>query len=176
METFERVEEIHFDEKEPQSVKGEYVMTKEEKEKSTFYIRCTFLIFIFIWIFVIASNRLYESNALFVLLIPFGLFGLGFLNSSDISDDNVEEDVFSATFITTGLVLSIPLLGIFNREKMDSFLTHIIFLAMVFTLFSYFHIWVDRTDRHICKIIRSCFETIAVTLYTFAIIIFFLMP
>jgi len=175
MERSEEILEGHSGEKEIRTVKGEYVMTPEEKEKSTFYIRCTFLLFIFIWIFVIATNKLYESTAWFVLLIPFGLFGLGYLNSYDISDDTVEEDVLSATFITTGLVLSIPLLGIFNKDKMNSFLSHVIFLAMVFTLFSYLHIWVDRIDRHICKIIRSCFETIAVTLYIYALVIFFLM-
>lgn len=158
------------------------------------YIRFAFLFFIIIWTFIILINNFYNCAAFPILLIPYGAFGLGLINSDSIADDHVEESIFSATFITMGLVISLPLLSFMNskilgvdlekksdskiddkKKKASSELNHIIFLAMIATLLSYIHIWVDENQRHVCKIIRSCLETIAVTLYIFALTIFFIL-
>lgn len=163
-------------------------------EKVSENIGWVFVIFTIIWTFIIAANRFFLSPAWPVLLIPYAMMGIGFLNKEQISDDKVEEGVFSATFITMGLVISLPMLGLFNdkifgkteeerskcrsdpaKKAIFSQLNHIIFLAMIMTLLSYIHIWVDQSMRHVCKIIRSCFETIAVTLYIFALVIFFML-
>lgn len=138
------------------------------------YIRYIFIIFIIIWTLIISVNRLYKFAAFPILLIPYASFGLGIINSDEIADDNLEEDIFSTTFIAMGLIISMPLLSHFNKDVHNKDLSHIIFMAMVAILFSYFHIWVDISRRHVCKISRSCFETIAVTLYIFAVTIFFI--
>lgn len=145
----------------------------EDCEKSN-YIRIVFIFFIIIWVFIVSINKFYLSVAFPVLLIPFASFGLGIINSDNI-DNELGSDIFSATFITMGLVISLPLLTFFNKDKMDKDLNHIIFLAMISTLFSYIHIWINKNNRCICKVVRSCFETIAVTLYIFALTIFFIL-
>lgn len=164
--------------------------TEEEDRKISENIGWTFIIFSIIWTFMIAINRFYGTAAWPILLIPYAMMGIGFLNKDKISDDKVEEGVFSATFISMGLVISLPLLTLFTNKILGSQdeksndprktaicsqLNHIIFLAMIMILLSYVHIWVDESMRHVCKIIRSCFETIAVTLYIFALTIFFML-
>ena len=139
------------------------------------YIRYVFIIFMIVWTFVIAYNKFFLLAACPILTIPYGLFGLGILNSDNIADDEIEENVFSTTFVTMGLIISIPLLTMINKDKQNRELTHIVYLGMIFTLFSYFHYWVDKEERHICRIMRSCLETIAVTLYILTLTIFFVL-
>lgn len=147
----------------------------DEKFETGLYIRYMFIIFSIIWTFVIAYNKFFLLAAWPILTIPYGLFGLGILNSDDIADDEIEENVFSTTFVTMGLIISLPLLTMINKDKHNKELSHIIYLGMIFTLFSYFHFWVDREERHVFKIMRSCLETIAVTLYILALTIFFIL-
>lgn len=179
------IEEIEFhEENQGKKICG----SKEQSFDVGLYIRYVFFFFMIVWTFIVTVNKFYFSAAFPILLIPYASFGLGFINSDAIADDNIEEGVFSATFITMGLVISLPLLSYINnkilgdskevcekKSKKSSELNHIIFLAMIATLFSYIHIWVDQSGRHVCKIIRSCFETIAVTLYIFALVIFFIL-
>lgn len=157
------------------------VLTDEEKEcikkkEVGVYIRYAFLFFMIIWTFMIAINKFYVFSAFPVLILPYASFGLGMINSDDIADDDIEDGVLSTTFITMGLIISLPLLTYMNKDSQNKELNHIIFLAMISTLLSYIHIWVDKNERHVCKIIRSCLETIAVTLYIFALTIFFILP
>ena len=144
----------------------------------TFYSRAVFVMFTFIWILIVAMNKFYNDTASYVLLLPFAFFLLGFMNADEICDDELENDIFSTSFITIGIVVSIPLLGYFNRDKegniKDKKSTHAIFIAMITTLLTYLQIWVDKRYRHVCKVIRSCLETIAITLYIYAIILYFL--
>ena len=158
---------------------NEILVKKCEKGKSNLetgvYIRCVFLIFMIIWTFVIAYNKFFLLDAWPILTLPYGLFGLGILNSDDIADDEIEENVFSTTFVTMGLIISLPLLTMINKDKQNKELSHIVYLGMIFTLFSYFHFWVDKEERHVCKIMRSCLETIAVTLYILTLTIFFIL-
>lgn len=183
--------EIEFHQDEIKNNRISLMKKNKETAETGVYIRYAFLIFMIIWTFIISINRFYNYAAFPVLLIPYGAFGLGIINSDIIADDRIEDGVFSATFITMGLVISLPLLSYINgrilgidpekttnnivdekKKKTSSELNHIIFLAMISTLLSYIHIWVDENQQHVCKIIRSCLETIAVTLYIFVLVIF----
>lgn len=168
-------EEIHWEENKNRVPFKRDKMNEQQMENISTYIRYVFIIFMLIWLSIIITNKFYFSNAWPILLLPFGLFGLGILNSDRIADDQIEENVFQATFITIGLVISLPLLAHINKDKQNKELSHIIFLAMILTLCSYFHYWVDINEMHVCKIIRSCFETMAVTLYIFTLVIFFVL-
>lgn len=186
--------EIEFHQVEPEVKLKNYQPSSDNNPETCIYIRYAFIFFMIIWTFIIAINRFYTCAAFPILLIPYGAFGLGLINSDKIADDKIEEGIFSATFIAMGLIISLPLLGYMNNKilgvdfgknknepvdekkiKISSELNHIIFLAMIATLLSYIHIWVDENERHVCKIIRSCLETIAVTLYIFALTIFFIL-
>lgn len=172
----DEVFEIHeIGEEIPIKKKLQDVSSSKDIFDTSCYIRYFFIIFMIIWTFIILCNKYYTLAAWPILTLPYGLFGLGIINSDNIADGEIEESVFSATFVTMGLIISLPLLTLINKEKENKDLSHIIFLGMIFTLFSYFHIWVDKPERHICKIIRSCLETIAVDLYILALTIFFVL-
>jgi len=138
-----------------------------------YYVASVFAIFAFIWILVVLLNRLYTSHVSFILVVPLFIFTIGFFNAECI-DCELEGDVFKVTFITVGLLLSLPLLKFFNENNEDRQLNHVIFLAIISILISYYHVWVPHEDRHVCKAIQSCLETFAITLYIFAVLIIFL--
>ena len=149
-------------------------MSHPVNQNTIFYVRSIFCLFSFIWIFVIILNKFYKNIACYILLIPFIIFLLGFINSEDTTNTDVEDDIFSVTFLTLGLVVSLPLLALFNKDNANPELNHVIFLAMISILLSYLHIWVGKENRHVFKAIRSCLETFSITLYIFAISIFFI--
>lgn len=170
-ETEEIIHEIQNDFKKTKKCVNECEVCFE----TNYYIRYVFIIFMIIWTFVVVYNKFYLLSVWPIITIPYGLFGLGILNSDDIADDEIEENVFSTTFVTMGLIISLPLLTMINKDKQNKELSHIVYLGMIFTLLSYFHLWVDKEERHVCKIIRSCLETIAVTLYILTLTIFFIL-
>lgn len=145
-----------------------------DKSQTAFYVRSVYATFTFIWMLVIVMNKFYTSICAYILLIPFAIFLLGFINADDICDCEVETDVLSITFISVGVILSMPLLTMFNKDGPNRELNKIIFYALICILLSYLHIWVSKDNRHICKAIRSCLETFAISLYIFAITIFFM--
>lgn len=144
------------------------------KTESSFYVRAVYTVFTFIWMLVIVMNKFYANICAYILLIPFAIFLLGFMNAEETCDCEVETDVMAVTFVTVGIIISIPLLTLFNKDGANKDLNHIIFLAMIFVLLSYLHIWVGKSGRHVCKAIRSCLETFALCLYMYAIGIFFI--
>lgn len=158
-----------------------------EEEELIFHIKALFTAFIFIWILIIAVSNFYKSFAALILLIPLGYFFIGICNAEEIYSNDVQEDVFKVTFITTGIILSMPLLSLVNekiksdekiseQEKKEKkmMINHSIFLALVFILISYPHIWSSCKVRILFKIARSCLETFGVTMYIFALANIFL--
>uniref|UniRef100_A0A6C0BFH6 Transmembrane protein n=1 Tax=viral metagenome TaxID=1070528 RepID=A0A6C0BFH6_9ZZZZ len=165
----------------PEQIENELKHQKLQKKLSVdedlrvgFYIQSVFIAFIFIWIFLVAINKLHLSTGSIILLIPIALFCIGFMNAYQIADDEIEDNVFSTTFVTIGLIVSIPLITLFNKDKENKQLTHNVYLAMILTLFSNLHVWMDKSERHACRIIRSCFETMAISLYAYTLTEFFL--
>ena len=147
-----------------------------EKSETCFYIRSVYGIFTLIWLLIIVINKFYTELTCYVLFIPFLIFLLAFMNAEDICDSEVENDVLGINFLTIGIVLFIPLVTLTNKETSVTAKTnvnHSIFLAVTCILLSYYHVWVCKSNRHVYKAIRSCLETIAITLYIFAIAIFF---
>lgn len=184
-------------------------MTRKEKSHVIYYTKAMYIIFTFIWILLCIANKLYDNIAAYVLLIPFVIFMFGYFNAECTCNTEVESDVFGVSFVSIGILVSIPLLTLFNKddgnkkasdkqddnskndnsvpeiknedemkkqeekEKSSKRLNHIIFLAMISVLLIYLPIWVGYHDRHIYKAARSCLETFSITLYIYAIMIFF---
>lgn len=158
-----------------------------EEEELIFYIRALFIAFSFIWILIIALSKFYKSFMALILFIPLGYFLIGICNSEHIACNDVQEDVFKVTFISTGIILSMPLLTLVNdriknedkgtekeKEEKRIMINHSIFLALVFILCSYPHIWTSCKVRILFKVVRSCLETFGVTMYIFALANIFL--
>jgi hypothetical protein len=149
-------------------------MTHEMHKRITHFIQSVYVVFVFIWLILIISNSFYESVAAYVLLIPFGAFLFGFMHAEEVCHSEVENDVFSVTFIALGILFSIPLLTLFNKDNINPKLNHTIFLALFLILLAYIPLWVPYHYRHVCRAIRSCLETMSAVLYMYAITIFFM--
>jgi hypothetical protein len=147
---------------------------REEAKEASFYVRSIFLIFTFVWMIVIILNKFYVSLAAWILLIPIMIFLLGFSFAEECCDCELADDIFSTSFMYVGVFISIPLLTLFNKDGRNRKLNHIVFLALISTLLAYLPMWLRKTARHPYKAARTCLETIAVTLYIFAIVIFFI--
>ena len=174
-------------------------MTHKQKQEVIFCIKSMFLLFSLLWIIIVCINNFYDSVASYILLIPFIIFAFGFFNADRTCELEVEQDVFSVTFISIGILVSMPLLGIFekniipkdepksneteedvlkrekrkqHREVFNKKFYRIIFIAMICVLLIYYQFWIPLHQRHIYKAIRSCLETYAITLYIYAIAYF----
>lgn len=134
-----------------------------------FYIKSTFFVFIIIWTIIIVVNNLLGTPAYPIVFIPYLLFFIGFINSQYICDCDIQEDVLSTSFLHGGLIIFVGLFTLYNKEKHNKYLSKIIYTAIIFTLMSYYHIWVPKDKRIVCKIVRSCFEVMAITLYIYSI-------
>lgn len=149
-------------------------LTKKEVNETSFYVRAVFSFFSVVWLLIIVFNKYYTSITAWILLIPFAIFLLGFMNAEETCDSELTEDVFTLSFSTIGVVVAIPLLGLYNKDKTNDKLNNIVFLALICTLFTYLHVWIKKSTRHVYKAVRSCLETYAVILYIFSILIFFI--
>jgi hypothetical protein len=173
-------------------------MTHSEKKKYVYFTRAVYVIFTFIWLLLCLTNNFCENLASFVLFIPFIVFLFGFFNAEETCNSEVETDVFGVSFIALGILISMPLLTLFNKEedkklgtsevkiqtteeinkriekeKNTKLLNHVVFISVICVLLIYLPIWVGYHERHICKSIRSCLETFSITLYIYALMIFF---
>ena len=99
------------------------------------------------------------------------------MNSEVICDEMLEDDIFTTTFISIGIIIAIPFLTFINKDKDLTDVTikivRLMFLSIILILLTYFHIWVPLRYRHIVKVIRSCIETLAVTLCIFAFTLYY---
>lgn len=141
---------------------------------NSFYVRAIFAFFTFLWILIVVMNKLYESFAALILLLPFGYFFIGFMNADCVCEKEVMDDVLSVTFINTGLLLSLPIITFLSKDYVDKSINHVVYLTIVIILLSYPHIWASVKNRELYKVSRSCLETMSITLYIFVLTTFFM--
>lgn len=138
-------------------------------------VKYIYISFILIWILIITISKFSYKNGFFVFVIPIILFVLAFFNGENICNDDIVKDNFAITFANIGIIVSLSFLtSIKEKEiKNNKDINRAIFLAMVFVLLTFYHIWVPLEYRIVFKHVRSCLETIAITLYIYALICFF---
>lgn len=145
-------------------------MSQPYSIRKQFWVDCVYIIALLVWVLIICLFRLYRSPGNFVLLIPIVVFLIGIFNTGSI-DDEVENTMFKASYLPMGLILSLALLSWMSRDftgDKTQFVA-VILLAMVFTLFTVIDIWIPRGWLAIHKHARSACQTMAVTLFIFAI-------
>jgi len=145
--------------------------TKEE----IYIVRNIYVIFMLIWFIVIYTFKLFNTATLFLLFIPFILFIIAFINADYFTTD-ICDNTFQTTFIGIGLLLSIPMLTYMQKSDKDlTNITILLILSMIFILVTYYHIWIPDKYAYIWKHIKSCFETMAVTLFIYVLITYYLI-
>ncbi len=181
MEIIENIEiEIENENEDPEGEESEKREIQKGKckkyEKHTiFWTRIIYLIAIVIWLILIIYTGFYRLHGAFILAIPFIIFVIGIINASCLSTD-VEEYMFAANFLTIGLLLALPLLNWtckgYSGDK--RLFTLIIVLAITLSIFSMYDIWVPIKWLSVYKHIRSCFQTLSLTLVIFGLVEYFL--
>lgn len=139
------------------------------------WIRGIYVLFTIIWVFIVCFFNLANiSKAWIILFIPIILFIIAFFNVEAISCQ-LNKEVFQTSFIVIGIIFALPLLTWMNKDDSSKFeqISDVVILAIVFTLLSYYHLWVSYEYMIVWKHCRSCFETIAVTLFIYVLITYF---
>jgi small-conductance mechanosensitive channel len=154
---------------------------KEEELKYSkneiFWIRSLYIIFIIIWIIIVAYFRLYTQGIVLILFLPPIIFLIAAANIQHMNHSSAN-DIFAVTFIFVGIVFALPLLKwLSNKEHVDfNFISHIIVLAIMLLMISYIHICVSPEFSRIWRHGRSCLEIMAVILFIYVLSMYFVKP
>lgn len=143
----------------------------------SFYSRFIFSCFTILWIIIVMNFNLYDSKHSWILLIPFLVFFVGFINSECFLDKHLCNEIYNTTFMSVCVVISISFLSFANKDSDPRYtkekINTPIYLSLMSILFLYFHIWLPKEYRFYWKIVRTCFEAFSVTLYMFGLTNFF---
>lgn len=143
----------------------------------SFYSRFIFSCFTILWIIIVMNFNLYDSKHSWILLIPFLVFFVGFINSECFLDKYLCNEIYNTTFMSVCVVISISFLSFANKDSDPRYtkekINTPIYLSLMSILFLYFHIWLPKEYRFYWKIVRTCFEAFSVTLYMFGLTNFF---
>ena len=139
-----------------------------------FTVTIVYIVLILIWIATIILMKFYDSPAWFLLGIPFLVF-LYALTSCHYLTYDIEDEMFKASYLSIGLILSLPLLSWMNKDyngNKNQFVS-IIFVALGFTILTYIDVWVTKKWLSVLRHFRSGMQTMAVTLFLFAIMTYY---
>lgn len=149
--------------------------SRKYTEKQIFWIKSIYIIFIIIWVILIAYFKLYTENASIVLFIPPILFILAFFNVEYI-DHECSNEVLQTSFIFVGIIFALPLLKWLSKfEHINIEKTvNVIVLAIMLLMFSYLHLFISFEVSVIWRHCRSCLEVMAVTLFIYTLSMYFI--
>ena len=157
-------------------------MDEEEPIKKECYSRTqilwiagVYIFFIVFWILLVWYFDLYKKITSIVLVIPIIVFVLALCNINCMTEESTKE-LFQTSFVTIGIIFSVPLLTLVSRESnLDvQHITQIIIIAIVMILLSYLHICTYPGYEVIWKHCCNCFETMAIVLFIYCLITYFL--
>lgn len=141
-------------------------------------IKIIYLIGIVLWTILIWYMKFYKTGKLgyIILIIPLFVYLFGFINSNKITVE-VEDSLFSANYLSVGLLIVVPLLSwVDSKEKENKNKVMVIesmLIAIVLSLLSLVDIWVSPKWLSTVKHIKSILQTAAVTLLVFSLYMFY---
>jgi hypothetical protein len=150
-------------------------MTKCYTQDNARKVRYVYIIFIVLWSIFIIYNEMYTTLESWASLIPYITFGIAIYYSDKLSCE-VEDNMFKVSFLSVGVILIFPMLSYMckNYAGNNKHFVAIAITAMVSTLLSFIDIWVPLKLISIQKHIKSCFQTISITLIIYAFISYFI--
>lgn len=140
-------------------------------------IQIVYIIAAILWAVFITYFGFYRTPkaGLIILLIPFFVYGLGFINAKELTVD-VEDNVFSANYLSVGLLIVLPLLTWMDKRQNHNttIVTEAMIVSIVLSLLSLVDIWVRPKWLSVVKHIKSVIQTAALTLLVFALYMFYI--
>lgn len=141
-------------------------------------IKLIYLVGIVLWVVLIWYMKFYKTGKLgyIILIIPLIIYMFGFLNADKITVE-VEDSLFSANYLSVGLLIVVPLLSWVDSKEKENKHRHIVIeamlIAIVLSLLSLVDIWVPPKWLSTVKHIKSILQTAAVTLLVFSLYMFY---
>lgn len=141
-----------------------------------YWVKCVYVVAAVIWSIIVCHFSLFASTAAVILWLPLILFGIAYFNVGNLSEE-VHDDVLKSSFISIGLMLSLPLLGWLNKDYQGdkNHVTETIVIAMILTLFSLLHVWVSKKWIPVWNHAKSALETMSLSLFVYALVSYFLV-
>ena len=139
-------------------------------------VRWVYILSVLVWIVIVFFFGFYCSHgpAILILALPLLLFGIGFYNASTL-DRAAEESMLRVNCLSVGLLIVLPLLAWmtkgYNGDR-KHFLSLIV-VAIILSVLSMFDVWVGIGWQSVVIHIKSCLQTMALTLLIYALFIYY---
>lgn len=140
-------------------------------KKRRLVVQIIYIIAVALWILLLFYLQVYKHNShlgYLILLIPIFVFAMGYLSVGKITKDvrgyMLKADIVSVTVLFITAVLA-------GAGKETHFTYHIMVVAAVLVLLSLIDIWVGIKTVEIIQAVKSIFQTMAVTLIIYVIVI-----
>ncbi|AYV86154.1 MAG: hypothetical protein Solumvirus1_29 [Solumvirus sp.] len=148
------------------------------QNKTSNIIFYCYMIGIVLWLLIIYFLQLYKGADLIVwllLLIPIIVLGVGAYNSRRLSPGDIDKTSSTATILSVGFVITVPLLvWAGNNSKDRSKFVKIIIFALILALLTLLDFWVHPEYIPIVKHSKSILLTFFVVLVIFGFYGYFL--
>lgn len=159
-------------------------MPKSEEENRPYdkcqisRIRKVYILGALLWLLLILWLEIFPTKHLaefVILMIPFVIFAISWKSADKVSK-TVEGYMFQTNILVLGLLIALPILTwVYTKSKHNKglFIKLIIF-AVIISIITLYDIWVPHHWLPVLKHLNSVFETIALTLFIFALYRYFI--
>lgn len=136
-------------------------------------VRCLYVVFILVWIVTIYALLIYKLPYSYILVIPVIFFIAAMINARDLSEE-VESEMSRIIFFPLMIVVSVNIVAWIGKDYIGNLKLTIrcIIVAIVFLLISSYDFWVHRDYLFAYRHAQSAFETMAITLIIYVVIIY----
>jgi hypothetical protein len=140
-------------------------------EKTISYIRIMYLLAISLWVIIVYSLKLYETDIYgkIIISLPIISFIIAWISLPMIKK-KYESQAFKSNFVSLVLLLSLPILALLERQSGGTpAASKAIIVAMACLIFSMLDWWISNDYLSINKHFKSVFQTFAITLLIYSI-------
>jgi hypothetical protein len=137
------------------------------------YVRIVYIIAVFLWCLTFYLLGIYRTPSWPIFFLPLMLFTIGIINATSLTNGS-EEALLKTNSLSLGLLITIPLLSWitkeFNGDKRLA--TNTLLVGILFSMFSFFDVWVVDESMSVYRHIKSSFQTISIALIASVVINF----
>lgn len=136
-------------------------------------IRVIYLIAALVWLIIVWYCQLYVTDPIvwFFIVVPIGVFAINYANADKHTKD-LENEMFSGNFLSMAFLIVAIVLS-YSKVGGKAKYFKLLFLALVFIMFSLIDVWLPTDKLILCKHIRSIFQTSAIALLAITFYLFY---
>ena len=160
--------------------------TKKDKEKrdelktygrkKRLSIQIMYVVAMAAWIIIVAALGITPCTlaSFLIVMLPIFVYAIGLWNAGSITSE-VEESLFTANYLSIGMLLVLPLLTWINKHYCGdkNHLLKITVVAFVLSMLSIVDVWVPKKWLPFVKHLKSVLQTASLALLIYAVYEFF---